>query len=69
VLAQPEQDDRAARLDEWLARADEAAKRLTARRAELQASSEYAARMERHAQAEPEAGHQAEARDQAEIEM
>jgi hypothetical protein len=69
VPAQPEQDDRAARLDRLLARADEAAQRLAVQRAERQASSEYAARIERQAQAEPEAGHQAEAREGIEIEM
>jgi hypothetical protein len=67
--AKPEQDDRSARLDELLARADQAARRLAAQQAERQASSEYAARIEREAQAQPEAGRQAEARDQAEIEM
>ena len=67
--AKPEQDDRSARLDELLARADQAARRLAAQQAERQASSEYAARTEREAQAQPEAGRQAEARDQAEIEM
>jgi conjugative relaxase-like TrwC/TraI family protein len=67
--AKSEQDDRPARLDELLARADQAALRITAQQAEQQASSEYAARIEREAQAEPEAGRQAEARDQAEIEL
>ena len=67
--AKSEQDDRSARLDELLARADQAARRLAAQQAERQASSEYAARIEREAQAQPEAGRQAEARDQAEIEM
>ena len=69
VPAQPVQDDRSARLDELLARAGQAAQRLTAQQAERQASSQYAARIQREAQAEPEAGHQAEARDQAEIEL
>jgi hypothetical protein len=67
--AKPEQDDRSARLDELLARADQAARHLAAQQAERQASSEYAARIEREAQAQPEAGRQAETRDQAEIEM
>ena len=67
--AQPAQDDRAARLDELLARADQAAQRIAAQQAERQASSEYAARIEREAQAQPEADQQAEARDGAEIEM
>ena len=44
-----------------LALAGDTARRLTAQRAERRASSEYAARLERQAQAEPEAGHQAEA--------
>ena len=67
--AKPEQGNRTARLDELLARAGQAARRLAAQQAERQASSEYAARIEREAQAQPEAGRQAEARDQAEIEM
>jgi hypothetical protein len=67
--AKPEQDDRSARLDELLARADQAARHLAAQQAERQASSEFAARIEREAQAQPEAGRQAETRDQAEIEM
>ena len=71
VRAQPAQDDRAARLDELLARADQAAQRLAAQQAGRQASSEYAARLERQAQAQaqPEAAQQAEARKGAEIEM
>lgn len=69
MLAQPAQDDRMARLDELLARADDAAQRLAAQQAERHASGEYAARIEREAPAEPEAGHQAEAREGAEIEM
>ena len=69
VPAQPEQDDRAARLDELLALAGEAAQHIAVRRAERQASSEYAARLEREAQACPEAEQQAEAREGAEIEM
>jgi hypothetical protein len=67
--AQPAQQNRTARIDELLTRADQAAQRLAVQQAEHQASSEYAARIEREAQVEPEAGHQAEARDQAEIEM
>jgi len=57
----PADDGRAARLDELQARADEAARRIDAQRAELNASSEHTARTEREAQAEPEAGRQAEA--------
>ncbi len=67
--AQPKQDDRTARQDELLAPAGQAARRLAAQHAEQQASRAYAARLEREAQAEPEPGRQAEARDQAEIEM
>ena len=69
VPAQPMQDDRTARLDELLARADQAAQRIAAQQAERQASGEYAARLEREAQAQPEADQQAEAREGAEIEM
>jgi hypothetical protein len=58
--AQTKQNDRAVRLDELLARADQAAHRVTADTAEQQASSEYAARLDREAQAEPEAEQQAE---------
>jgi conjugative relaxase-like TrwC/TraI family protein len=53
-------DGRAARLDELQARADQAARRIDAQRAELDASSQHTARMEREAQAEPEAVRQAE---------
>ena len=66
---EPEQDDRAARLDELLARADQAAQRIAAQQAERQASSEYAARIELEAQPQAEAGQQAEAREEAEIEL
>ena len=45
--ARPEPDDRAARLKELLAKADEAAQRIAAQETERQASSEYAARIER----------------------
>jgi TrwC relaxase/AAA domain len=53
-------DGRVARLDELQARADEAARRIDAQQAELGASSQHTARIEREAQAEPEAGRQAE---------
>jgi len=43
--------------------------RVAAQRAERHASSEYAARIEREAVAEPESGRQAEARDGAEMEL
>jgi hypothetical protein len=69
VPAQPEQDGGAARLDELLARADEATQRLAAQRAERQASYAYAVRIERQAQAQPEAEQQAKAREEAEIGM
>lgn len=66
---EPEQNDRAARLDELLARSDQAAQRIAAQHAERQASSEYAARMELEAQIQAEAGLQAEARDEVELEL
>ena len=66
---QPEQDDRAARLDELLERADQAAQRIAAHQAERQASSEYAARMEREAQTQAEAEQQAQAQDELELEL
>jgi hypothetical protein len=66
---EPEQDDRAARLGELLARADQAAQRIAAQQAERQASSEYAARMELEAQTQAEVGQQAEARDEVELEL
>ena len=66
---EPEQDDRAAGLDELLARADQAAQRIAAQRAERQASSDYAARIELEAQTQAEVGQQARARDEVELEM
>ena len=66
---EPSQDDLGARLDELLARADEAAQRIAVHQAERHASSEYAARMELEAQTQAEAGQQAEARDEAELEL
>ena len=71
-IVEPEPDsygERAARLDELQARADDAAARVKAQRAELDASSEYTARMEREAHAEPEADWQAEAPDEIEMEL
>ena len=65
--SEPEQDDRAARLDELLARADHAARRIAARQAEWHASSDYAILMELEAQTQAEAGQQAEARDELEL--
>ncbi len=66
---EPEQDDRAAQLDELLARADQAAQRIAAQQAERQASSEYAARMELEALTQAEAGQQAEVPDEVELEL
>ncbi len=66
---EPEQNDRAARLDELLARADQAARRIAAQQAERHASSEYAARRELEAQTQAEAGQQAQAREEAELEL
>jgi hypothetical protein len=63
------QENRAARLDELLARADQAAQRIAAQQAGRHASSEYAARMELEAQTQAEAGQQAEARDEVELEL
>lgn len=68
----PEADrdgQRAARLDELQARANDAAARIEVQRAQLDASSEYNARMQREAQAEPEADWQAEAPDEIEMEL
>jgi hypothetical protein len=59
-LAKPVPDGCAARIDELQARADEAARRIEAQRAELESSSEYTTRIEREAQAEPQADWQAE---------
>jgi hypothetical protein len=61
--------ERAARLDDSQARIGDAAALVQAQRTELDASSEYTARMERKAHAEPEAGWQAEARDKIEMEL
>jgi hypothetical protein len=66
---EPPQDDRRARLDELLARADRAAQRIAAQQAERQASSEYAARIELEAQTRAEAGQQAQARNDVELEL
>ena len=63
------QRNRAPRLNELLARADQAARRIAAQQAERRASGEYAARMELEAQTQAEAGHEAEARDEAELEL
>jgi hypothetical protein len=63
------ENDRAARFDELLSRADQAAQRIAARQADRHASSDYAARMEREAQHQAEAGQQTEARDDLELEL
>jgi post-segregation antitoxin (ccd killing protein) len=47
----------------------EAAARIDAQRAELDASNEYTTRMQREAQAESEADWQAEAPDEIEMEL
>ena len=62
-------DGRAARLDELQARADQAAHRIDAQRAELDASSEHTARIQREAQAEPEADRQPEPPFDMEMEL
>ncbi len=62
-------DGRATRLYELQARTDQAARRIDARRAELSASSEHTARIEREAQADPEANRQAEAPYDMEMEL
>jgi len=65
----PTDDGRAARLDELQARADQAARRIDAQRAELDASSEHTARIQRENQAEPETGRQTEKPYDMEIEL
>jgi hypothetical protein len=66
---EPAKENRAARLDELLARADRAARRIAAQQAERHASSDYAARMELEAQTQAEAGHQAQAQEEVELEL
>jgi len=66
---EPEQNDRALRLVELLARADRAARRIAAQQAERYASSDYAARMELEAQIRAEARQQAEAQADVELEL
>jgi len=56
----PADDGRTARLDELQTRADEAARRIDGQQAELDASSQHAARIQRETQAEPEADRRAE---------
>ena len=60
--------DQAARLHQLLGQAADATKRLAAKNAELEASAQYAARMECEAQTEPEPTLQARAQEQAEAE-
>jgi len=60
---------RAARPDELLAQVSEAAQRVAAESAGRQARAEYAVRVEREVQAEPGLALQAEAPDEAEIEL
>jgi hypothetical protein len=62
-------EQRAARLDELHARAGNAAARIEAQQAELEISSQYTARLQREAQAEPQAGRQAKAPDEIEMEL
>jgi hypothetical protein len=62
-------DGTAARLKELLARVDQAAQSAAARETERQASSQYAARIGRETQTEPQARHQAEVPNEAEIEL
>jgi hypothetical protein len=62
-------DGHAARLGDLQARADQAARRNDAQRAELDASSEHSARIEREAQPEPAAGRQAETPYDMEMEL
>ena len=50
----PANDGRAARMDGLQARAHEAARRIDSQRAELKASSQHTARIERDTQAEPQ---------------
>jgi hypothetical protein len=63
------QEHQAAWLDELLARAGEAARRIAAQQAEGQASSQYAARMEPEAQTQAEGSQQAEVWDELELEL
>jgi conjugative relaxase-like TrwC/TraI family protein len=65
---EPEQEDRTARLDELLIRADQAAQRIAAQQAERHASNDYAARMGLEAQTQAEAGQQPETRVDLELE-
>ena len=66
---EPAQANRAARLDELQAWADQAAQRIATQQAERQASSDYTARMEREVQTQAEAGQRVEARKELELEL
>jgi hypothetical protein len=66
---EPEQNDRATRLVELLARANQAAQRIEARQAERRASSQYVAWMELEAQTQTEAGQHAQTRNEVELEL
>jgi conjugative relaxase-like TrwC/TraI family protein len=61
--------NQAARLDQLLGQAADATKRLAAKNTEQEAGAQYAARMEREAQTEPEPALQARAQEQAEAEL
>ena len=65
----PQRVDRAARLDELLGRAADVAGRLAYGHADQDARAQYAARIEREVQAEPEHARRLQAPEQAEIEM
>jgi AAA domain len=64
---EPAQQNQSARLAELLARADQAAQRIAVKKAERQAGSQYAARMELEAQAGT--GQEPEAQDELELEL
>jgi len=64
-----EQESQAARLDELLARTGQAAQRIAAQQAERQTRNDYAARLTLEAQIQAEAGQQAEAQGDVELEL
>ena len=64
----PAQETQATRLDKLLAKAIKAAQRVAAQQAERRVNGEYAARMELEAQALAEAGKEAYAYDEPELE-
>jgi len=66
---EPADHNQAARLDELLAWAVGAAKRIAAQQAARQAGSDYAARMELEAQTQAEARQQPQAQDEVELEL